>query len=101
MLLKHQPDNATIVGLRGILDLYCIDGVWMGRAWPRKAVYDRSVAEVGNQARLGAVAPMTGAISDELRAAYIELAAGGRGVTWVDMFRSVALGNSPWQVLIV
>lgn len=82
--------------MRHKVDVYMWKEIPVARMWPRKANYVRSAAELATQSKMAAVAAMTGGIDATTRQAYIDTMFSARGVTWVDFFRSIAMGNSDW-----
>lgn len=96
-VMLRLPDTATIMACRQKVDFYLWKGTPVARKWPRKPQhYTRSAAEVNTQQRMGAVASMTGAIDESVRSRFIGVMGEAQGVTWVDFFRSVAMGTSDW-----
>ena len=94
-------DTATVMALRGYVDLYYWKGIPVARSWPKSpSTRTVSAAEQLTRSRMSAVAAMTGAIDPKVRADYqMNLRLGtGKGVTWVDNFRSVAMGGRAWYV---
>lgn len=99
--LARPFDTATVMALRGSVDLYYWKGIPVARSWPRQFGHRPvSTSEQKTRNMMGAVAPMTGAIDPALRQAYIDDMAvlHPQGVTWVDMFRSVAMVGRTWFV---
>lgn len=94
MKLRTLPDTATIVAFRGVIDFYLWKGLPVGRAWPRKSRFEPTPGEIQGQERFRAMVVYAGAVDPRFRAGYEALMLGGVGVTWVDLNRAMASGNS-------
>lgn len=94
-----MPDTATVMALRQKVDVYQWKGIPVARAWP--VVHGprvKSAAELATNAKMSAVAQITGGVDESTRAAYKGMMHSAQGVTWVDFFRNVAMNGSGWLV---
>ena len=94
-VMQRMPDTGTIVAMRHRVDFYYWKGIPVARAWPRKSTQPRSEGEILSSDRFTAYTKMTGAIDENVRAAYKDFMADAKGVTWVDAFRA-QVGNRGW-----
>lgn len=88
-----MPDARTIVESKGVVDFYYWKGIPCARKWPRKAVYERSAAEVLGSEKFTLVARATTGISSVMKEHWMGATTTG-GTTWVDVFRNNALGGT-------
>lgn len=94
-----QPDAATIIALRGYVDIYGYGGRFYARRWPRKKSPVRTPGEQWSSARFAAATRWTSFVGLDAYmvrqfTAYLQSCE----VTWVDCQRATALGK-PWFLI--
>jgi hypothetical protein len=92
-LLRHVPDTATIMAMRGRVDVYedRLHG-WVARSWPKRRASPISEAEQPAIEAFTAYVQYAGASDPTVRAAWKEWME-GHGATWVDANRATASGK--------
>lgn len=95
-VMNELPDRATIVAMRGRVDFYYWKGIPVARAWPRKSTQPRTAGEQASSTVFAYWVRATGGVSEQLRQAYKDMMHDTVGVTWVDGFRTLAMGGTTW-----
>lgn len=83
-----------INSLKGRVDIYQRNGVWVVAGWPSKTARPPNAEQLENQAIFTNAAKAPGYVANVVRDGWSELAGRGRGYSWLDLLRKqIMLGD--------